>query len=60
MSLPDDNLLSFKILVLIDIKCLLGSDVNEVFSLIPEDLPPIRVGAGDLHVSRTSRTYNVP
>jgi hypothetical protein len=47
MSVPHDNLLSFIILVLIDINCLLVLDVNEVFSLEHEDLPPVRVGAPD-------------
>jgi hypothetical protein len=47
MSLPHDGFLSFLILVLIDIKCLLVLDVDEVFSLILEDLPPVGVCAPD-------------
>jgi hypothetical protein len=40
VSLPDDNFLSFSILILEDIKCLLVLDVDEVFSSVLEDLPP--------------------
>jgi hypothetical protein len=40
VSLPDDNLLSFSILSLEDIKCLLVSEVDEVVSSVIEDLPP--------------------
>jgi hypothetical protein len=41
MLLPDNNLMSFNILVLVNIKCLLVMDVNEVFSSSPEDLIPV-------------------
>jgi hypothetical protein len=41
MFLPDDNLLSFSILSLENIKCLLVMDVNEVLSSSPEDLVPL-------------------
>jgi hypothetical protein len=40
VSLPDDNFLSFSILSLIDIDCLLVLDIDEVFSSVLEDLPP--------------------
>jgi hypothetical protein len=40
VSLPDDNLLSFSILSLEDIDCLLVLDIDEVFSSVLEDLPP--------------------
>jgi hypothetical protein len=40
VSLPDDNFLSFIILVLEDIDCLLVLDIDEVFSSVLEDLPP--------------------
>jgi hypothetical protein len=49
MSSPDDNLLSFSILSLEDIKYLSVLDVDEVVSSILEDLPPVRVGAIDSH-----------
>jgi hypothetical protein len=41
MSLPDNSLLSFSILVLEDIKYLLVMDVNDIFTSSPEDLPPL-------------------
>jgi hypothetical protein len=37
---PDDNLLTFNIFSLIDIKCLLVLDVDEVLSSVSENLPP--------------------
>jgi hypothetical protein len=40
MSLPDDNFLSFNILSLEDIDCLLVLDIDEVVSSVLEDLPP--------------------
>jgi hypothetical protein len=43
MSLPDDDLLSFNILSLIDIDNLLIMNVYEVFTSSPEDLPPVGV-----------------
>jgi hypothetical protein len=58
--LPDDNLLSFNILILIDIKCLLVVDIDEVFSSSPEDLPPIGVGAGDFHFLVGTISSNMP
>ena len=40
VSLPDDNFLSFSILSLEDIDCLLVLDIDEVLSSECEDLPP--------------------
>jgi hypothetical protein len=54
VSLPDDNFLSFKILSLVDIKCLLVLDIDEVRSSVLEDLPPVRVSAPDLNICRSS------
>jgi hypothetical protein len=48
--LPDNNLLSFKILVLVNINCLLVDEVNEMFSLSLEDLPPVRVSASNNNI----------
>jgi hypothetical protein len=48
--LPDNNLLSFKILVLVNIKCLFVDEVEEMFSSSHEDLPPIGVGASDNNI----------
>jgi hypothetical protein len=48
--LPDNNLLSFDILVLVNIKCLLVDEVEEVFSSSHEDLPPVRVGASNNNI----------
>jgi hypothetical protein len=47
MSLVDDNLLSFSVLTLVDIKHLLVSDVDEVSSSVSEDLPMVRVSTVD-------------
>jgi hypothetical protein len=47
---PDPNGLSFNILSSGDIKCLTIVPVDEVFSFILEDLPPVGVSAPDLHV----------
>jgi hypothetical protein len=60
MSVPNKNFLSFTILSLIDIKCLLVLDVNEVLTSVLEDLEPSRVGAPDLHFVSSSSTLNVP
>jgi hypothetical protein len=54
MSSVDDNLLSFNIFSLIDIKCLLVSDIDELVSSVLEDLPPFRVGAIDLDFLATT------
>jgi len=50
MSVPNDNLLTFNIFALEDIKAFLVLPVDEVFIRVGEDLPPSRVGAPDLHV----------
>jgi hypothetical protein len=60
VSLPDNNFLSFKILSLEDIKCLLVLDVDEVISSVPEDLPPVRVSAPDSHFLRFSTGSDIP
>jgi hypothetical protein len=40
MSTVDNNLLSFIVFLLVDINNFLVLDVDEVFSMISEDLPP--------------------
>jgi hypothetical protein len=50
MSAVDNNLLSFSILSLVNVKNLLVLDVDEVVSSVLEDLPPVRVSAPDLHL----------
>jgi hypothetical protein len=54
MLTPKDNSSSFFIFASIDIKNLVVSDVNEVLSLVSEDLPPLGVSAPDLEVLRFS------
>jgi len=60
MLAPDDNLSAFFIFSTMDIECLLVGPVDEVFSLILEELEPVGVGAPDLHVVGLSRVLNVP
>jgi hypothetical protein len=50
----DDNGLTFSISSACDIKSFSVGHIDEVFSLILEDLPPVGVGAPDLHVSGSS------
>jgi hypothetical protein len=49
MSSVDNNLLSFNISVLEDIKAFLVVNVLEVHTFIGEDLPPFTAGAPDSH-----------
>jgi len=60
MLVPNNNISSFFIFSSMDINCLIVSQVDEVFSLIDEDLPPVRVGACDLHVLASTIALNVP
>jgi hypothetical protein len=52
----NNNLLSFIVFVLVDIKGFLVVDIDEVLSFIGEDLPPfqVRLSAPDLHVRGSS------
>jgi hypothetical protein len=57
----NNNLGSFFILVTINGKNLIVLEwIDELVSIILEDLPPVRVGACDLHVFAASITYDVP
>jgi hypothetical protein len=62
MSSPHDNLLSFIILSLIDIDCLLVLDIDEVFTGVSKDLPPSRVSLSrvDSEFLRFSVGLDVP
>jgi hypothetical protein len=60
VSLPDNNLLSFGILVLEDINYLLVMDVNEVFTSSPEDLPPLWACRSNPNLLWTSTTKDCP
>jgi hypothetical protein len=44
----------------VNINCFSVLDVDEVFAFILEDLPPVGVGAPDLHVVALSRVLDVP
>jgi len=57
---PGNDLSSFFILSSVYIKCLLVSDIDEVFILIVEDLEPLRVGTPDLHVVGFSSILDIP
>jgi hypothetical protein len=54
------NILSFSIFSSSNIKNLLVLDIDEVSSVVGEDLPPSRVGAPDLHVGGLSCALNIP
>ena len=60
MSLMDDNWLTFNILVSTDVKYSVVLDVREELSFVLEDLPPVGVGAVDLHLVGLSRACDVP
>jgi hypothetical protein len=60
VSAPCENWLSFDILSTWDIKCFLGLEVDEVFTFILPELPPVGIGAPDLHVGGSSWGLNVP
>jgi len=60
MLFPDNNLSAFFILSTVNIKCSSVLEVDEMSILILEDLPPIRVGAGDSHLFGSSVTCDVP
>jgi hypothetical protein len=60
VSVPNNDWSSFFIFASINIKTF-GSllDIAEVFFLVGEDLPPLRVSAPDLHVVGLSRALDV-
>jgi hypothetical protein len=50
MSLVDNDLLSFNVFVSRNIKNSTILEVDEHLTFILEDLPPVSIGAPDLHV----------
>jgi len=59
--ISDSNSLSFNILSFVwDFNNLVVLDVNELFTSELEDLPPLRVGALDLHLASTTIALNMP
>jgi hypothetical protein len=54
VSSIDLNVLAFNVFSSSDIKNLLVLDVDEVPVSVDEDLPPVGVGAPDLHVNGSS------
>jgi hypothetical protein len=60
VSSPNNNSLSFSIFTTWYIKHLLVLDIDEVFTLVLENLPPIGVSAVDLHILVTSIWLDVP
>jgi hypothetical protein len=50
VPLMGNNSLAFSIFVTFNIKASVISDVYEVGTIEPEDLPPVGVGAPDLHL----------
>jgi hypothetical protein len=57
---PDNNLLSFFVLVSVNINCFSVLNVDEMLSFIGEDLPPFTAGAPDLHVTGFSCALDIP
>jgi hypothetical protein len=52
--------MSFKVLASFNWKCLVVECVDELLSIILENLPPVGVGAPDLHGLVLARAMNVP
>jgi len=48
---PDNDCLSFNILVSSYVKNLAGLDIDEVVTLVSKELPPLAVGLPDLDIS---------
>jgi len=57
---PSNDLSSFFISSTMYIKCFTVGPVDELSFLVLEELPPIRVGAPDLHFVGLSRVLDVP
>jgi hypothetical protein len=58
MSFVNNNILTFIISGIRNIKYLLVVDIDEVSSSIPEDLPPVGVGAIDSQVLGFTAAFN--
>ena len=60
VSLVNNDWLTFSIFSTTDVEAFSVLPVDNMFILVFEDLPPLRVGAPDLHVVGSTRVLDIP